>query len=394
MAKITLLRGKDTAIKAQDYTDGQLFLSKDRYKLYADYGEFRNELNCGICLQDISIQFEEDSNSALIKLQIDEPIDFSQSNFIFQIYGKDLCYLVDKVYCDSIQYKDSQNYLSFKREAIELFSFAYTVDIFIYDAVLNTRKNIIPDQNTYIAKANSWTGENGQYSTTAEGGALGTNQISLVSQANTTSNYYAVNDATIDNNGALILNATYKPIEDIWMYVQQLPTDFTGVELTIPATNWAEDPSGGGAQQIDCNGLTEDSIILVQFLNNKEEQALIQSITPTNNGIAIIAKYLTQKDITINVIDLTDKVKIQEITIPKGEWSVDNTTHLQAAVRLINSLVCGSEGDLVPIISCIENDAEFNNIYGITINEAKDVLTAHSYYPIKNDIIISIVDFQ
>lgn len=396
MAKVTLIRGQNNTIKTQNYKDGAIYLAKDKYKLYADYNNYRNELNNGICLSNITISFAKESVESIVEIKDDliDPMDLSQPNFIVQICGKDLIYFADGVYCDSIEFDENTqiNKLIFKRKE-KLPNFIYSANIFIYDAVLNTHKieTTHTEEESYLVSASNWTLNNGQYSTTVNDVTLNQNQVSLITQANDTSDYYAIDNATINDSGALVLNATYQPIEDIQLYIQQLPEEITSTKIVISAQALEENELND--YTIQCDGITEDSMLLVQFLDNTKEQEAIQQIRPSDNSIIVTASYQPTQDITINVIDLKDKIKTYEKIIEPEDWTAQYNDHWYASIKLDSSLMCGIDGNLIPIISCKYNNTDFNNIYGIVINEKKDILTAHSHNKAINPITISIIDF-
>ena len=390
MAKVQLLRGSQNKIKKSQYNDGNIYLAKDKYKLFMDYENFRNELNNGILLEvplTIPAQSKEVELN-LLEYLTDGSINLQDSNLIIQIQPKNnsIEYIQYKIYCDEISSSHSLHFIADnKPEEVE---YKGDITIFIYDAALQSRRIDVSNLEVITALASNWNNENEMYNNTISDAALSSNAISLIAQQNDTSDYYAIKDVEITSTGALVLNATYQPLEDIALYIYQLDSSITGVQQTIYANNWQDNE-----QQILMPTINENSIVLIQFIDNIEEQTLITTIKPENGYIAIMSEHTPEKDIQINVIDLTDKVELYEKTLSAINWSTDYDTHPQQSLSLDRPLQCGTDGNLVPIIFCNDYHELFNNIYGITINADKDVLTAHSKYMIKQDLPITIVDF-
>ena len=143
MAKIMLVRGKDALIKNAEYVDGSIYLSKDKYKLYADYDDYRNELNNGIVFMGIGFEFPEGQTICKVTLPIPEDIELQKDNMIIQVQGTTPDYIAQRAYCAEASGKTLT--LSRSNPSTPYQDF---INVFIYDAASGGHRITNSSQNS------------------------------------------------------------------------------------------------------------------------------------------------------------------------------------------------------------------------------------------------------
>lgn len=386
MAQIKMARGTEDTILNTPADNGKIYISTNTHRLFTDLADKRIEINPGIVVKG-QVNFGQDSADS--NLEIKTNIDITKDTVFTMISGQDATYFTDQVYCTAKTYVDGTATFTFKRSNTNS-SYIYPVQIFIYNGALTSERSIETDEQTvYSISPYSWnSNEDGTYSTTLTG--ISSDKTVLISSNDGNSAYYNLTGAeSID--GGLVINSNYIPSSAVDIYVQYLP-DTTSI-------NQIQFYLGDGVIPID--GLSSDSVVMIQCISNEKAFQNIKQINIIDGGLEVIIpdtlidSPMLEELIEINIIDLTNSVNIEELTLTVGGWTeVADTGYYYATQTLNVELECGDTGNNVPIIFCNENEAGFAAITDITIAEDKKSITCIASYVPNNNIGLTILDYK
>lgn len=401
MAEVKLARGTDRVIRKgtglAGGVNGKIYVSTDRYKIYTDVSDTqRVELNQGIALNTM-VTFVENASTTVVDLK-DEigALNLQDPNFVIMVYGNQQDYYDLGVSCTNAE----EQKLTFTIGTPVAGPVSFSVSIFIYDGVAGLRNFKVAQRDespTINIDPSGWEATEEGYSYKINNPELTENSLVMFGSTDADGGFAYVTSANT-TNGALIVNASAKPVEDVGIYIQQLPEGSKQVIANIEPTQSLETQEGY-VVNYPVEGL-EENIVLIQCISGLDQYYQINNIDTTNSTLNLYSADPLEESLELQIILIpNDALVTTEVTLNAAEWTTvatDSEYYFQVKT-LDTPLQCGGENkdySSIPVITCIENERGYAAITKIEISEDRTKLNCVANLPITQDIVIEIVDFQ